>query len=584
MTAYWKYNGTITGDNKNAKTLINEINNLGLPSGVQQLLFPNFSPSYSQTWEMYGGNGNDSLTGADAGDLIDGGSGNDILKGGKGNDTLYGRDNNDLIFGGLAEVETGTGNDTLYGENGNDTLYGGDGADLIYGGNDNDKLGGWLGDDTLYGGDGHDDLWGQQNNDTLYGENGNDTLRGHQGNDLLIGGLGNDTYFFDTDYNSGSDIIAENRIALETTYGKYLRAGNPNLPFGDPEWSVNQVGGINTWETFEVIPTTESNKVAFKTYHNRYFQASLNSGSLILQQPLQQTGIQANQKFQIIDDGGNNFRFQTNAGNYLYVDSQSSRLKEYYNDPWIPTWSRYTFNPISQNSDTNTLDFSSTTTQSIDIDISSYNKQYVNANLWLTLDSALGINIQNVNGGHKNDTIIGNAFDNKLMGMGGDDSIVGGNGVDNFVFSYYYGNETIDGGAGNDTLKGEYGADSIDGGDHNDEIYGGYGSSGSSLGNGDTLRGGSGDDTIHGDLGDPNVGIVLNTELSIYNTDDTLEGGSGKDILDGEFGNDSLKGDSGNDIIFGGHDNDTIYGGIDNDYLYGEDHENVGTPHFVNYK
>jgi Ca2+-binding RTX toxin-like protein len=59
--------------------------------------------------ELYGGDGNDILTG---------GKGNDILDGGNGTDQLRGGDGRDILIGGL-------GVDILNGDNGDDILIGG---------------------------------------------------------------------------------------------------------------------------------------------------------------------------------------------------------------------------------------------------------------------------------------------------------------------------------------------------------------------------------------------------------------------------------------------------------------------------
>src|SRR5262249_47343710 len=58
--------------------------------------------------QLFGGAGNDVLTG---------GSGADQLFGGAGNDTLLDKGGNDLLFGG-------TGNDTLIGGDGDDQVFG----------------------------------------------------------------------------------------------------------------------------------------------------------------------------------------------------------------------------------------------------------------------------------------------------------------------------------------------------------------------------------------------------------------------------------------------------------------------------
>ena len=82
---------------------------------------------------IYGGTGNDNLTGTWGNDLIVGYAGNDILAGSWGDDTVSG----------------GIGNDTLYGSPGNDLLNGGYGNDVLSGGFDNVV-------DTLYCGPGWD--------------------------------------------------------------------------------------------------------------------------------------------------------------------------------------------------------------------------------------------------------------------------------------------------------------------------------------------------------------------------------------------------------------------------------------------
>jgi Ca2+-binding RTX toxin-like protein len=113
------------------------------------------------------------------------------LVGGAGDDTLWGTSRNNTLNGG-------PGSDTLYGEDGNDTLYGGTGNDTLYGGDGNDALHGGGGNDTLYGGAGNDMLYGDDGDDTLYGEYGNDTFvatnpAGSDGDDVISCGAGTDT-------------------------------------------------------------------------------------------------------------------------------------------------------------------------------------------------------------------------------------------------------------------------------------------------------------------------------------------------------------------------------------------------------
>ena len=84
---------------------------------------------------LFGGNGDDSLTGGSGNDQLDGGNGNDTLNGGAGTDSLFG----------------GNGNDTLNGGAGFDQFFGGAGDDLLIWnpGDGSDALSGGLGFDTM---------------------------------------------------------------------------------------------------------------------------------------------------------------------------------------------------------------------------------------------------------------------------------------------------------------------------------------------------------------------------------------------------------------------------------------------------
>jgi Ca2+-binding RTX toxin-like protein len=84
---------------------------------------------------LFGGEGNDALTGSANTDELDGGS---------GNDSLFGRDGNDTLVGG-------TGNDTLTGGRGVDGHFGSEGDDQIVWnpGDGNDLVEGEDGEDTL---------------------------------------------------------------------------------------------------------------------------------------------------------------------------------------------------------------------------------------------------------------------------------------------------------------------------------------------------------------------------------------------------------------------------------------------------
>jgi len=157
--------------------------------------------------------------------------------------------------------------------------------------------------------------------------------------------------------------------------------------------------------------------------------------------------------------------------------------------------------------------------------------------------------IEWVRGSNFNDTIAGDANDNKLEGMGGNDSIAGGDGNDTIEGGN--GDDSIDGGNGNDHLQGGVGNDTINGGDGDDYILGGVGN--------DVLNGGSGWNWAA--YWDATAGVTVNLLTG------RATGGGGSDTLSGfqaaagsNF-NDTLIGDANNNDFNGGAGNDRIEGG-----------------------
>ncbi|MDQ3630919.1 MAG: Ig-like domain-containing protein, partial [Actinomycetota bacterium] len=142
-------------------------------------------------------------------DLVFGGLGNDSITGREGNETLIGDEGNDVLDGGAGE-------DTLDGGGGADVYRGGDGIDSA------DVIGtaqgrsfaldlsvtlddiandGAAGEGDNVGSDvedvatdaANDTLVGTAGFNVLNGRGGNDTIDGGAGNDVLRGGAGNDT-------------------------------------------------------------------------------------------------------------------------------------------------------------------------------------------------------------------------------------------------------------------------------------------------------------------------------------------------------------------------------------------------------
>jgi Ca2+-binding RTX toxin-like protein len=205
---------------------------------------------------LFGGSGNDTITG---------GSGNDLIFGGTGNDTLFGKNGFDLIFGGAGDdrLTGGDADDQVFGEanddrflwdpgddsdlyeggSGSDTVevHGGNGAEQFTttangtrvrfdridpapffldigacenlaldanGGNDRFSATGNLAaliQITVDGGPGEDILLGSNGPDLLLGGDDNDFIDGNQGSDVVFLGEGNDTFQWDP--GDGSDIV-----------------------------------------------------------------------------------------------------------------------------------------------------------------------------------------------------------------------------------------------------------------------------------------------------------------------------------------------------------------------------------------
>lgn len=205
---------------------------------------------------LFGGDGNDSLTGGSGADQLFGQSGNDVLHGKGGNDLLFGGTGNDVLTGG-------DGDDQMFGEAGDDRMVWnpGDDSDLMEGGDGTDtaEVNGGNGAETFTatangtrvrfdrvdpapfsldigtteslvvnmnggddrfsatgnlaalirvvvdGGAGNDTILGGNGADLLVGGDGNDLIDGNQGNDTALLGAGDDVFVWDP--GDGSDVV-----------------------------------------------------------------------------------------------------------------------------------------------------------------------------------------------------------------------------------------------------------------------------------------------------------------------------------------------------------------------------------------
>ncbi len=475
---------------------------------------------------LFGGSGNDTLTG---------GSGADLLFGGIGNDTLLGKGGIDLLFGGAGDdsLTGGTGDDQDFGEagidrfiwnpgEGNDINEGGSGGDTVEvnggngaevftttvngtrvrfdrtspapffldinaceflvlncnGGNDQFSASGNLApliQITVDGGAGDDILAGSNGADVLIGGDDNDTISGGQGNDMLIGGNGDDTIVWNP--GDGSDTIEG-------------QTGNDRLVFN----------GSNANEIFDLSAI------------GARVRLTRNVGAIVMD-------IDGVETVNINALGGvDSVAVNSLTGTAVALVDLDLAGTGGVDDGQADVVTL----PATSGSDTYNL-----VANAGAIDASGFGtlvRVHDAANLTDTISiTGVGNDLVSINGSAGADTmtVVGNgtlaqasttgfpipvsvsgSLTLTMNGLGGADNISCTGNLAAIVPL------VLDGGAGDDVLAGSNGADTVIGGDDNDTISGGQGN--------DVLIGGNGNDTIVWNPGDGS---------------DTIDGGVGQDTL-----------------------------------------------------
>jgi len=497
----------------------------------------------------------DSLTGNTLQNILRGNAGNDTLAGSTGNDTYQ------------FDCDAGLGNDTINDSAGTDTIdfTGTDTKTVtldlsltslqavnsnlgltILGANIENVTGGSL-DDVLRGNDLANSLKGNPGNDLLEGRGGNDTITGSAGNDTQDGGSGNDTYSFFADAELGHDDLSDSG------------GGTDALSFSTSASAVSIDLSLTTDQVVNgFLIVTLSSDTAFENLvggagndtliGNSAKNAITGGGGNDLLSGLSNddmlTG--SNGDDQLIGGAGNDtYLFDTDAG--LGADTIDE----------------------SGGGSADLLDFTSTTTIGVSVDLLVASVQTINANLTLALGG--GTAIENLTGGSGNDLLIGNDLNNSIKGNAGNDSIVGS-----------VGNDTITGSAGDDSLAGGLGddtysffADSALGTDTLDESAGGI----DLLSFSTTTNQAVSVDLSQGafQVVNPFLSLILSSDATLENItggskNDTLIGNELANVITGGNGNDVLQGAGGNDTFTGGLGNDSIAGAAGDDrYLFDAD-------------
>jgi Ca2+-binding RTX toxin-like protein len=541
------------------------------------------------------------LLGLTGNDTLDGGSGNDTLDGGDGNDTYYidstgdviletsatsiesivstftytlgrnfehltlaginaingtGNNLNNMVTGNEAanQLDGGTGNDTLIGGLGNDTYFVESLGDVIqetstivteidtvistftY------TLGSNLENLTLTGSSALNGVGNSLNNaitgngaaNSLSGGDGNDTLDGGLGNDTLNGGLGNDTYIVD----STSDVIQETSTIL-TEIDSVVSAFTYTLS--------------NNLENLTLTGSNALNGVGNSL--NNAITGNSAANSL--------TGADGNDT---LDGGLGNDTLIGGLGNDSIVggDGNDSILGGAGDDI------------ISGGAGINIIDGGDGFDILLDLNLSSmttnlsFNETSNTRNFTNLPDGSSYTNFEqfvHLTTGSGNDILNFSRLEGNSLNMGaGDDTINGG-----------LGNYNVNGGVGNDLLIVDYSSNTYTGTIDPPRIISPPGVRASLSSNG-----AGGFDgyyyAYYNDLWASNGITFSNIErFQITGTaaNDTITTGDGNDTINGGAGNDTLTGGAGDDNLTGGSGNDSLVGGA------GDDAYNVDTADVV---
>ena len=192
---------------------------------------------------IYALQGNDTLTGAAGRDILYGQAGNDRLDGGTGADYMAGGAGDDTYVvdnvGDVVNERTGSGGGSAGGTDTVETTLASytltqSVQNLVFTGTGNftgtgrddeaNAITGGAGDDTLNGLAGNDTLIGLAGNDTLNGGLNDDTLTGSAGGDTLNGDAGTDTASY-----VGSDAAVSINLLADTASGGHAQGDDLNL-------------------------------------------------------------------------------------------------------------------------------------------------------------------------------------------------------------------------------------------------------------------------------------------------------------------------------------------------------------------
>jgi Ca2+-binding RTX toxin-like protein len=447
---------------------------------------------------------------------------------------VFGLGGNDVIT--LDQANGALPRANLFGGAGNDTLTGGAGADLLFGQSDNDTLLGLGGTDALFGGAGNDTLTGGDADDQMFGEAGDDRMIWNPGDDsdLMEGGAGTDTAQINGGGGAESFTVTANgarvrfdridpapfAVDIGTTENLIV-----NMNGGDDTFSAtgnlapliritvdggagnDTILGSNGIDTLlggtgnDFIDGQQGHDVAFLGAGDDTFQWDPGDGSDIVEgqagtDTMLFNGSAGNEIFTASANGGRTL-FTRNLGNIVMDldDVESIDL-----------------NALGGTDTVTINDLTGTDVTEVNVDLAGSIGGNTGDGLADTViaNATNGDDVIDVVGAGSSVSVIGlaaainvtnseGANDSLVInGLGGDDSITATTLPAGVI------KLTIDGGAGDDTILGSQGADVVLGGAGDDFVFGDNGNDVAFLGTGDDVfqwDPGDGNDTIEGQDG-----------------------------------------------------------------------------------
>lgn len=480
---------------------------------------------------LAGESGHDTMIGRGGNDTFDGGGGNNVLEGGGGDDRLFAGDGQDTMFGGA-------GRDAIMTGGGNDFVSGGTGADNIDGG---------AGDDTIDGGADADLIEAGDGNDQIYWQPG-------EGNDTVMGGAGTDTLVLNVRDMTPQQVLSA--IRIDNWQGR-------------PEMEGDRIK-LNGSGTLTIGDET----IRFSGIDYIAFPSTLTGG-----------------------EGGDNLLGHTNSqvllgggGDDVLAGAQGHDTIQGGSGDDLAIWTPGDgSDSIDGGTGTDTLRLDRldiTPEQILDaievdaggpqpvltgdgrIDVSGVTGRIVLGGVTIDFRNLEYIEGPRVTGTDAADRLAGSAFGDNIAAGGGDDTVTAGYGNDSvrgqdgndvIVWQPQHGSDSIDGGAGADTLRLEDSRHSI--AQILDRIVADPGSRGPAMTDDGRIyvQGVTGSLTIDGQvIRFANLEYIEVPRIAGTDRAEVVAGGTGTELVDAGAGDDTVIGGGGNDTVSGGAGQDLI--------------------------